>query len=157
MLTFPLMFGLCGIANKFVPVFYGDGFEIVSILICVISPILVLISLSNLVGAQYILLTKQQNKYTLSVIIGAVVNFILNLILIGRLQSVGTSIATVIAELAITATQLILVKDQIKFTDMIKIGYKYFIAAAIMFACSLGISTLISNNFLSTFLPRMEK
>ena len=152
MLTFPLMFGLCGIANKFVPIFYGDGFEKVSILICVISPILVLIGLSNVVGAQYLLPTKQQNKYTLSVVIGAVVNFILNLVLIGRFQSVGASIATVIAELAVTATQLILVKDQIKFTDVVKIGYKYFIAASIMFGCSLGISALINNNFLSVII-----
>ena len=148
-LAFPLMLGVCSIANKFVPLFYGDGFEKVSILICVISPILVFIGISNVVGTQYLLPTKQQNKFTISVVTGAVANFILNLILIESYKSIGASIATVIAELAVTTTQLILVRDQIKFKDVIKIGYKYFIAAIIMFGCSMVVSMLINNNLLS--------
>lgn len=149
MLTFPLMLGMCSIAYKFVPIFYGKGFEKVAILICVISPIIILIGLSNVTGTQYLLPTKQQNKYTLSVVIGAVVNFILNLILIKVLKSIGASIATVIAELAVTTTQFILVRDQIKFKEVVEIGYKYFLAAIVMFACSVGIGTLINDGLLS--------
>ncbi len=149
MLTFPLMLGMCSIAFKFVPIFYGPGFDKVSILLCVISPILVLIGLSNVIGTQFFLPTKQQNKYTISVVIGAIVNFILNLILIKYLKSVGASIATVIAELAVTTTQFVLVRNQIKFNDVFKIGYKYFLASIIMFICSIGIGLIISNSFIS--------
>lgn len=149
MLTFPLMFGFCSIANNFVPIFYGKGFEKVSTLICVVSPILVFIGLSNVTGTQYLLPTKQQNKYTLSVVIGALVNFILNLLLIKHFKSVGASIATVLAELSVTVVQFILVRDKIKIKDVFKIGYKYFVASIIMFICSYFISIFISNNFIS--------
>ena len=78
LLAFPLMFGIISVANKFVPLFYGNGYEKVIPIMCIISPIIIFIGLSNVTGTQYLLPTKQQNKYTISVVIGAVVNFILN-------------------------------------------------------------------------------
>lgn len=151
MLAFPLMLGIISVAYHFVPVFYGEGYDKVSVLLCVISPIIVLIGLSNVTGTQYLLPTKQQNKYTISVIVGAVVNFFFNLILIKSLASIGASIATVIAEFAVTLTQFILIRKEIKILDVIKITYKYVIASIIMFICSLIIGHLISNNILSIF------
>ncbi len=151
MLTFPLMFGIISVAYKFVPIFYGDGYGKVVPLLCIISPIIVLIGLSNVIGTQYLLPTKQQNKYTISVIVGACVNFLFNIILIKNLASIGASIATVIAELSVTLTQFFLIKKEIKILDVIKITYKYVIASIIMFICSLIIGHLISNNILSIF------
>lgn len=152
MLTFPLMLGMCSIAKKFVPIFYGNGFEKVELLIYLISPILVLIGLSNVTGTQYLLPTKQQNKYTLSVVIGAIVNFILNLLLIKQLKSVGASIATVVAEFAVTIIQFILIKEQIKIIEIIKNGYKYFLASLVMFACSMAIGKIITNSLISVLI-----
>ena len=149
MLAFPLMFGMSSIASHFVPLFYGKGFDKVVPLICIISPITILIGLSNVIGTQYLLPTKQQNKYTISVVVGALVNFVLNFILIRYYKSIGASIATVIAELAVTTVQFILVKDQIKFKDVIKISYKYFVASLIMFGCSIVVGYSIKNNLLS--------
>ena len=107
-----MMFGIISIATHFVPIFYGPGYNKVIYLISVISPILVLVGLSNVTGTQYLLPTKQQNKYTLSVVVGAVVNFVLNLFLIRTYGAIGASIATVISELAVTITQFIFVRDQ---------------------------------------------
>lgn len=149
MLAMPLMFGIISTAYSFVPIFYGPGYEKVAPLLCVISPIIVLIGLSNVTGTQYLLPTKQQNKYTMSVVIGACVNFILNLILIRNYASIGASIATIIAELSVTATQFILIRKHIKFTDVIKMTYKYFIASIIMFAISMVVGHFITNNLLS--------
>lgn len=148
MISFPLMFGMISISSKFVPIFYGNGFEKVDILLCIISPIIVLIGLSNVIGVQYLLPTKQQNKYTLSVIVGAVVNFILNIILIKKYASIGASIATVLAELCVTMVQILLVRKQIKLKDIIKLSYKYFIASLIMFFISLTIGNYMNNNVL---------
>lgn len=149
MLAMPLMFGIISTAYSFVPIFYGPGYEKVAPLLCIISPIIVLIGLSNVTGTQYLLPTKQQNKYTLSVVIGASVNFIFNLILIRNYASIGASIATVIAELSVTVTQFILIRKYIKFIDVFKMTYKYFIASIVMFAISMVVGHLIINNFLS--------
>lgn len=149
MIAFPLMFGLISISYKFVPVFYGTGYDKVAPILCVISPIVVLIGLSNVTGTQYLLPTKQQNKYTISVVIGAIVNFTLNLILIKKYESIGASIATVIAEFSVTATQFILIRKNIKIIKVLKITYKYIIASLIMFVASMLISCFIQNNLIS--------
>ena len=109
--------------------FFGDGYEKVVPLLCLSSPIIILIGLSNVVGTQFLLPTKQQKKYTISVIVGASVNFILNLILIRYLESIGAAIATIFAEFAVTMTQFILVRNQIRIIDVIKISYKYIISS----------------------------
>lgn len=61
---------------------------------------------------QYLVPTKQQNKLTKSVCIGALVNVILNAILIPKWYSVGAAIASVIAEFSVTFVQFVYVKDQ---------------------------------------------
>ncbi len=149
MISFPLVFGLCSISYKFVPIFFGKGYDKVAPLLCVISPIIILIGLSNVTGTQYLLPTKQQNKYTISVITGAVVNFLLNIILIKNYKSIGASIATVIAELSVTVVQFILIRKDIKFIDVIKISYKYLIASILMFIISFSIGLIISNYLIS--------
>ena len=149
MLAFPLMFGIISVVGSFVPLFYGVGYDKVIPLICIISPIIVVIGLSNVIGTQYLLPTKQQKKYTISVIVGAIINFILNLIFINYWASIGASIATVIAEISVTTTQFILVRREIKIFDVLKISYKYIIASIIMFVISVLTGYFINNNLLS--------
>lgn len=152
MLAFPLMLGIISVAYHFVPVFYGEGYEKVIVLLCVISPIIVLVCLSNVTGNQYLLPTKQQNKYTISVVIGAIVNFILNLLLIKSWASVGASIATVIAEFSVTTTQFILIRKEIKLSNVIKISYKYMLSSVVMFLFSIVIGLLIKRNIIAVSL-----
>lgn len=152
LLAFPLMFGIISVSSSFVPIFYGKGYDKVIPLLCVISPIIVLIGLSNITGTQYLLPTKKQNQYTLSVVVGAIVNFILNLILIKYFASIGASIATVIAELTVTSIQFILVRKEIKFIDVIKLSYKYVIGSLIMFMCSMIVGYFIKDNLVSIIL-----
>lgn len=145
MITLPMMFGIINIAHDFVPIFYGEGYDKVIPLLCIISPIIVLIGLSNVTGTQYLLPTKQQNKYTISVIVGAIVNFILNFALINNFQSIGASIATVIAEFSITVIQFILIRKTFKISEVLKIVFKYIIASIIMFIIGLIINMIINN------------
>lgn len=149
MIAIPLTFGIISTARNFVPLFYGPGYEKVTPLLCVISPIIILIGLSNVTGTQYLLPTKQQNKYTISVIIGATINFILNFILIKKYASLGASIATVFAEFSVTLVQFILIRKEIKIGDIIKMTYKYLISSIIMFYISMLVSHFIINNLLS--------
>ena len=95
-LSFPIMVGLVFVSKEFVPIFFGEGYDKVVILISVIVPIVLFIGLSNLIGTQYLLPIKKQKEFTISVIAGACINFILNLLLIREFKSIGASIATVI-------------------------------------------------------------
>ena len=148
-LAFPIMFGIISIASKFVPMFYGPGYQDVIILIKVISPIIVFVGLSNITGIQYLLPTKQHKKYTISVICGALINFILNLMLIRKYESIGASIATVFAEFSVTFIQLCFIKKEIKMSEIVKLSYKYLIASTIMFFISIIIGKFIKDELIS--------
>lgn len=149
MLAFPLMFGIISISKHFVPIFFGNGYDKVVPLMCIMSPIIVIIGLSNVIGTQYLLPTKQQTKFTISVCVGAIANLILNIVLIKRYASIGASIATIIAEIAVTTVQFILVRKEIKFTNVLKLSYKYIFASIIMFICSIILGNFITDDLLS--------
>ncbi len=149
MIAFPLMFGIMSVANKFVPIFYGSGYGKVVYLLIIISPIIVAIGLSNVIGTQYLLPTKQQKKYTISVVAGAIINFTLNMLLIKSYMSLGASIATVIAEFGVTGIQFYLTRENVSIKEVFKISKNYFLASLVMLMISLGIGLLIENNFIS--------
>lgn len=149
MLAFPLMFGMVSVASKFVPVFYGNGYDKVITLINIIIPIILIIGLSNVIGSQYLLPTKMQKQYTTSVIAGAIVNALLNVILIKKWQSIGASIATVIAESTVTGLQIYFIRKEIDVLNIFRMSKKYFIASIPMFIVSLFIGSLINNNIVS--------
>ena len=137
-LAFPMMFGIIAVADNFVPVFFGSGYDKVGILMSVISPIILFIGLSNVIGRQYLLPAKKQKQYTTSVIIGAVVNLIMNSCLIWKYGALGASIGTVVAEFSVTLVQIILVRNELNISKMIKLSFKYLISAFIMFiVCKL--------------------
>lgn len=149
MLAFPLIFGIISVSNKFVPIFYGEGYDKVVYLICVISPIILAIGLSNVIGTQYLLPTKHQKEFTISVTCGAIVNFILNLVFINLWKSIGASIATVFAEFTVASVQYYFVRNKFSIKEIIKLSRKYIIASLIMFIISIICGVIIINNLFS--------
>lgn len=143
MLSFALLFGLCAVAPRFVPIFFGDGYEPVIDLMIIISPVLVIIATSNVIGKQYLLPTDQQRLFTLSILSGAGVNVVLNMILIHFWDATGASIATVIAELTVTAVQCWHVRGQLPLKECLTSGIRYAVFGAVMFLACRGVGILL--------------
>ena len=146
-LAFPIVFGLMSVSQIFVPIFFGPGYEKVIILINVISPTILLTGMANVIGTQYLLPTKRQKEYTISITIGLVVNFILNYILIKLYSSIGASIATVLSELIVVIAQFYVIKKDIKAKEILKLSYTYLFAGIIMLGVSLSIKVLLGLRF----------
>ena len=87
---------------------------------------------------------RKQKEYTISVVCGAIINFILNLILINKLNSIGASIATIVAEFLVAIVQLYYVRDLLKFTEIVSSTKNYFISAVVM-----GVITYLVNMIFS--------
>ena len=151
-LAFPIMFGIMSISTAFVPVFFGAGYDKVVILINVISPILILMGMGNVLGTQYLLPTKKQKEYTISVAIGLGVNFVLNYFLIKKFASIGASISTVLSELVIVILQFQYIKKDIPFKKLLEIAWKYFVAGLVMFIGCLGMRFVLTMNFVTSLL-----
>jgi O-antigen/teichoic acid export membrane protein len=151
-LAIPMIFGLIGISSKFVPWFFGEEFKKCVILIILISPIMIAISISNVLGFQYMIPTGKTKQFTISVCIGAVVNFALNLILIKRFYSVGAALATVAAEAAVTGTQIYLLRKQIKMFVLNRKLISYCLASFIMYIPVIATGYFLKTSPATTFI-----
>ena len=143
LLSLPIMFGLIAISKDFVPWFFGPGYEKVVILMTIISPIILLMGIANIIGTQYLLPIKKQKEFTISVLAGIGVNFVLNYIMIKLWASIGACIATVISQLAVDIVQWYFVKKEIKFKEMLKLSYKYLFSSIMMFVFCMFIRLFI--------------
>lgn len=95
-------FGLVGIAERFVPVFFGSGYHKVVTLIYLMSPLILIIGTSHCLGSQYYTPSGQRKRSAKMIVTGSVVNLCLNLLLIPWWGAYGATIASVLAEFAIT-------------------------------------------------------
>lgn len=133
----PIFVGLIAISDLIVPWFLGDGYEKCVVLIQIFSILLLAIGFSNVTGTQYLIPTRQQTAYTRTIITGAVVNLLLNLVLIPRFYSVGAALASVTAEIVIAVYQLYLiasVEKIIRWRDPFRGFWRYIVSALVMFA-----------------------
>ena len=145
-ISVPLMFGISSVAKDFVPIFFGNGYDKVAILIAIFSPMLILMGIENVIGTQYLLPTKRQKEFTYSVVYGILTNIILNAVLITFFNSIGASIATVLAQLVVDSVQIYFVRNEIKFKPIIRNFIRYFIAGFIMFVVCQIVKVIISTN-----------
>lgn len=132
-IAIPMAFGLMSITDKFKPWFYGKGFIGIESLIVVNSLIIIFGVWSNISGYQCLIPLREEKKFTISVIGGAMINLILNLVFIWNYKSLGTSVASVIAEFFVAALQIYYIRDLIDVRKLFKDVPKYFIVAAIMY------------------------
>lgn len=152
LLAFPMIFGIISISKDFVPKFFGQGYDKVALIMSVISPIILFIGMSNVIGTQYLLPTKRQKEYTLSVVCGAVVNLIMNFCLIFRFGAIGASIGTVIAELTVALVQIYFVRKDFDLKKVLKLMKNYLMASLIMFVICMVIRNIVRKPYLSMAL-----
>ena len=146
----PLCFGLIAVSDNFTAWFFGAGYSKVAELLKISSFILIIVGLSNVCGGQYMIPTGRQNKYTLTLTTGAVVNFTLNLCLIPNFYSYGALIASVLAELSILLTQLYFLRKEFSIRQIISSGFSYLFAGLVMFAGLKSFSYKLPSNPLGT-------
>ncbi len=151
-LSIPLMLGIIATASNFVPIFFGDGYEKVVYIMIIMSAIIVFISISNVTGTQYLLPTKRQKEFTISVMIGACANFLLNLILIPIRKSYGATIATVIAEMLVAMIQLFYIKKEFDLKSILNDVKNYLIAGIVMFCVCVLVQFFITEHLLALIL-----
>lgn len=147
----PLTLGLIAISNNFVPWFFGDGYDKVVSLLGILSFLILAIGINNVTGMQYLIPTKRENIFSLTVIIGALTNFVLNFFLIQMFQSMGAAIASVVAETTIAIIQIYIVRKELSPLEIVKCGLHYFIAGGLMFITLMQIRGYFNASVLHTF------
>ena len=133
-LGFPILFGLIATAGNLIPWFLGEEFEPSIQLLMLLSVLIIPIGMSNVLGVQYFIPTGRDKHFTISLLSGATVNLVLNVVLIFSLGAVGAAIASIVAESTVTGVQLFFARKVFSVKKILLMSIKYLILGAIMFA-----------------------
>lgn len=122
LVSFAMMFGIIGISSDFAPIFLGDEFASCDQIMRVLALIIPIVSTTNVLGRQYLIPSRKDSLFTLSVVIGAMVNISSNIVLIPRLEALGAAISTVLAEFSVLVVQIFISRKNLPL-------YRYFKSA----------------------------
>lgn len=152
LLAFPLVFGIVGCASTFVPWFLGPGYDKVISLLQLYCPLILIIGMSNILGGLYLTPSGQRKRSSKAIIMGSVVNLILNLILIPYFNSYGAVIASLFAEGTITGLYIYMSSEYVNFIYILKNAFKYLVYSIIMFIPVYIIGYYLPTHFTTTLI-----
>ena len=144
-LSCSMAFGISAVCKEFVPLFYGVGYEECINIISLLILSSVFISWANVIRTQYLIPNKRDKIYIVSVFMGAIVDIILNLILITKYAALGAAIATLFAEFSVCAYQTYQVRKEMPIKKYLKESIPLFMIGIIMYVITSSISFVINN------------
>lgn len=127
------MFGIIGISDVFTPIFFGESFKDCSKIISILAISIIFISWANVIRTQYLIPNNKDKVYIVTVSLGAIINFIINMIFIPIMGAIGAAVGTIIAEISVCIGQVIMVKDEINIKKYIKNGIPFLINGMVMY------------------------
>ena len=154
-LSSSMCFGIMGVARYFVPLYYGEGYLKCVYLFQILLPSCIFLAFANVIRTQYLIPRKKDAIFISSVIIGAIINIIFNMIMIPRLESIGAALGTLLAEITVCAYQIIMVKHDLEIIKYVKESLLFVIPAVIMYIILITVDfriTPVLNLVLHIFL-----
>ncbi len=144
LLGIPLMLYFMMFAEESILLLAGKEYNASVLPMIILMPTILLIGLSNITGIQILTPQNEERKVLYSILCGAGVDFILNMLLIPRYASSGAAFATVMAEFVVLVIQCIYLRNMI--VTVIKEVSISKIVAALVLACMAGWSIKIYFN-----------
>lgn len=130
------MYGFIGVADQFVPWFYGEKFSECVSLLKLIAPVVLFAGYADLLRNIFLLPRYKDREYVIALFGGALLNFVINLGLIPRYRSTGAVIGTIMAEFFVFSIQLWFIRKDIQISRFIKSAGMYcIIGLVIPFIC----------------------
>lgn len=114
LLNIPAMIGTIFLSNEIITVLFGKEFMPSIMTMRIMSPLIIILSIGNLFGQQILMTIGRENELLKSVVIGAIINFTFNFILIPNMNQNGAAISTVIAEFFVMLVQVKIALKYIK-------------------------------------------
>lgn len=128
-------FGLMSVSDLFVPIFLGNGYEACIYLCRILLPSCLFLAFANVIRTQYLIPRKEDGIYIQSVLLGAVINLIFNLIFIRPFGAYGAAIGTLSAEIIVCIYQLYRIRKVLNVKKMISCSSPFIFTGIVMYIC----------------------
>ena len=125
--------GLMAVSNRLAVVLFGAQFADSGPLLMALSVTLPIIGWANVIRSQYVIPRGLDRLYVITVVSGAVVNLIVNAMLIPGMAAMGAVIGTLCAEGIVPIMQFILLRKQIDYAPLVKKSMIALVSGMIMY------------------------
>ena len=147
-IVFPVIFGFWATSDDLVNIYLGNGFSKSALLLRLLSISLPFSTIASIVRMQLLIPRSKDKEYIVSVVLGAIINFGFNIILIGRFKAVGATIGTILAEAVVCIIQCYYIKKELYIKEYVKRTIPFIIKSMIMFIIVMFIGRVINEQIL---------
>lgn len=144
-LTIPMIFGIVIVSNDFSVMFFGQEFKESGIIMQYLAITILFSAIANVIRTHYLIPQKEDKIYVISTIVGAIINLIINLILIPKYGYVGACIGTILAEFSVMYYQIIKTIKKIDYKMVLNQMYPFLLKGITMGGTIYLLGTLINN------------
>ena len=131
-MTCAMAFGVASVAMRFAPLFYGGEFRESGTLMIPLAFTLPMIGFANVVRTQWVLPQNRDRIFVISVVCGALVNLVVNLLLIPRFQAMGAVIGTLFAEFTVPFVQFVILRKELPYKRFVTYTAEYCLIGSVM-------------------------
>jgi len=127
-MTIPVSLGFIATSQSFIPLFLGNEFSQAGILLAIIAPVIIFAAWANVLRTQYLIPQGRNKPYIISVVIGASISLVLNLLLIPKFKAYGAAVSMLLAEFSVMLYQSWALRNELRlrvyFRNALKVTYK---------------------------------
>ena len=146
-LAMPLALGMTSVAQNFVPIFLGDGWDPVVPLLYVFMPLVVVLGFSVYLDGMYLVPSGKRLESARIICIGAALNLVLNFIMVKCWKALGAAIATLITESVIAGLMVVLAWKILDKKRILKACARYGAFGLAVFVCSIGTARVFNGSY----------
>ena len=132
--TFAITFGIAGCKERFIPMFFGPGYERCITLTYYFVPVVIIQAISSFFRTQYLIPNHKDRLYVIATFTGAVINLFFNAFLIPKYGAIGATIGTLIAEATICGVQFFGSEKDTPLIKWLGTAFVYCVIGLIMLA-----------------------
>ena len=133
-LGIPIVFGIAAVAGSVIPWFLAPEFGKTTLILQMLSPLALLLGLSNAFGVQFMIPKKMDRRYALCILVGAAINAAISIPLVYFFQSSGAVFGTLIAEASCIIMMAVFIRKHVSLKEVFKQSWKYLLCGGVMFA-----------------------
>lgn len=141
-------FGIISISADFVPIFFGDGYEPSVLVSQMLASTVVFITWSCIIRTLYLIPAEKNRIYITSVSVSAVINIVVNYLMIPRYGAAGAAVGTMTAEIMVALTQTVMIRGEMDIIQCVFRSAFFLLDGAVMMLIVMMLPIKVEGNIL---------
>lgn len=150
--AFPATFGILGVANDFIPFFLGNEYLEVVPTLKILSVLILTTSMNSIFGVQLLMPMGKERIYTVATTSGAIVNVLVNILLIPKWGGFAACISSIVSELVVLTISYWNVRDMLSLRKILKDNVWVIVASVVMYIAVRLVSLIQINVIIKLLL-----